>query len=329
MGSPLQPRNEIGNENAAQDLYGLGVRLGYYLQALAWILYQHGDKKSLEYSKGLKLASGSITISILASWFNYAAEAAFSPSEAIVVLMILTSLSLPAKYAAYEAGIILDETIGVITLMLTALAESAALLWAFSSLVHTLSRLGTPNLVFFFSPVSLTGWFRYLALVCLTIDALFSSYLAYRLLRVQIVAWKLSAATNRALGKEESLRYIRKFTSYDLSWISVIGFSLHWLLVIVAVEMTLRWNHLTPSNKRSPGQLIPFLTGCIILVDSLSVVAREHAPLYQILVPIRLLRWLIFTRAGLLRLPHFGMRFAQRTLNLRSSPDSTVGHAIV
>src|SRR2546430_16170082 len=55
-----------GSSIAARDLYGLGVRLGFYLQGSAWIFHLlRPDKES---GRGLKLACGSITIAILASW---------------------------------------------------------------------------------------------------------------------------------------------------------------------------------------------------------------------------------------------------------------------
>ncbi|KAJ5737650.1 uncharacterized protein N7483_002775 [Penicillium malachiteum] len=277
MRSAPHPRNEFGNEDAAQDLYGLGVRLGFYLQALAMILYLYGDEKN--YGKGLKIASGSITVSILASWFNYAAEAAFSPSEAIVVLMILMSLSFPAKYTLLNPRTIMDETIGVITLLLTELATCTALLWTFSSLVHTLPRLGTPNVMFFFSPVSLTGWFRYLALVYLVIDAITSLYLAYRIVCVLMIVWKCYAANRRELYEEESAQIVKIIKWSEDQFMLTIILWLVWVFAIVAVETTLQWNHLTPLNDlRSPGQLIPFVTGCILLIDSISVAAREHVP---------------------------------------------------
>ncbi|GCB25929.1 hypothetical protein AAWM_08814 [Aspergillus awamori] len=153
MKSTFIPRSEeIGNSDAAEDLYGLGVRLGFYLQALAMILHMFGDSKT----SGLRIASGSITVSILASWFSYAAQAQFSPSEAIIVLLYLMPLSLPAKFTLVNPHTIKGESIGILTLVLTQLATCAALLWTFATLVNTLPRLGTPNLGFFFAPVSLT-----------------------------------------------------------------------------------------------------------------------------------------------------------------------------
>ncbi|KAJ5400297.1 hypothetical protein N7465_010786 [Penicillium sp. CMV-2018d] len=328
MNLSLQPHEEIGNDEAAQDLYGLGVRLGFYLQALAMIMYLYGDKKN--YGKGLKLASGSITVSVLASWFRYATEAEFSPSEAVVVLMILMSLSFPAKWTLRNPRTIMGETIGIITILLTELATCTALLWTFASLVHSLPRLGTPNVVFFFSPVSLTGWFRYLALVYLVLDAITSLYLAYRMVLVMMIVWRCYAAGHREPDEQESAAIVNTIDWEDDQFRLTIMLWLAWVFAIVAVETTLRWNHLTPSNDlRSPGQLIPFVTGCIILIDSMSIVAREHVPSYaKIFVPIWSLGWLVISPARLSKFPGFVMRFARKKRAFQSSSNSTADHEL-
>ncbi|GKZ66074.1 hypothetical protein AnigIFM50267_010913 [Aspergillus niger] len=274
MNSTFIPRSEeIGNSDAAEDLYGLGVRLGFYLQALAMILYMFGDRKT--YGTGLKIASGSITVSVLASWFSYAAQAQFSPSEAIIVLFYLTSLSLPAKYTLINPRTIKGESIGVFTLILTELATCAALLWTFATLVDTLPRLGTPNLGFFFAPVSLTGWFRYLALAYFVIDATTSLISVSKMFQVLHIAWKpdgSSESESLSSDKEEQIKELIMWKG----WLIYIA-GLYWVFSIVAIETTLVWNHLTPLNDLgSPGQLIPFVTGVILLLDSIAVVAREH-----------------------------------------------------
>ncbi|PYI11657.1 hypothetical protein BO78DRAFT_457545 [Aspergillus sclerotiicarbonarius CBS 121057] len=297
MKSALPPRHEIGNSDAAADLYGLGVRLGFYLQALAMILYMYGDEKT--YGKGLKVASGSITVSVLASWFCYASQAEFSPSEAILVLYYLMSLSFPAKYTLLNPRTIKGETIGVLTLVLTELATCAALIWTFATLVHTLPRLGTSNLTFFFAPVSLTGWFRYLALVYLVLDALSSLSSVHKIFRVLGVAWNADNITpDEENLSNETCAEISKIMQWDENQLPItIMMWLTWIFAIVAVETTLVWNDLTPlNNLQSPGQLIPFVTGIILFLDSIATPAHSkiccktwvpnRAPMLPFLRPI-------------------------------------------
>ncbi|KAI1183154.1 hypothetical protein F5B17DRAFT_152468 [Nemania serpens] len=324
---------QIGSPEAAQDLYGLGVRVGFYLQALGMILYNYGNGE--DYGKGLKLASGSITLSILASWFVFAAYQSFSPSEAVIVLLVLISLSFPAKTTLLNPRTIADETTGLIILVIVELGTCGALLWTFSRLVDTLPTFGTDNVVFFFAKVAINGWFKILALVYCVIDATTSVLFVYKVTCVIAIAWdyksgKLSRVGNMAceysattipavvstptvdltpastmvatLQDEESAPATAPCTrevvesvkmesriKEKMDWESMrntiryLGW-LIWILVIVAVELTVRWNHLSPSTDlRAPGQLIPFVTGIIIFIDSIFVVGRQLRPRLQTL----------------------------------------------
>lgn len=266
-----------GNPDAAQDLYGLGVRVGVYLQALGMILYNYGDKE--DYGKGLKVASGSITLSILASWYVFAARAVFSPSEAVIVLLVLMSVSFPAKMTLLNPRTIVGETIGLIALLLPELATCAALVWTFARLVDTLPALQTPGVMFFFAKVSLHGWFRYLALVYCIIDALTSLSFAYKVARVTTIAWNCYKEARKEASQQEEEQIGEIIRWDDLGTTIRLLRWLIWVLEVVAVELTVRWNHLSPtSDLQAPGQLIPLVTGVIILIDSAFVAGRRVAP---------------------------------------------------
>jgi len=310
---------QTGNPDAAQDLYGLGVRVGFYLQALGMVLYNYGDKEN--YGKGIKVASGSMTVSVLASWFVFAYRGLFSPSEAIIVLLILIGLLFPAKTTLLNPRTIVGETMGLITLLVVELGTCSALLWMFARLVDTLPALETDNVVFFFAKVAIDGWFRYLALVYCVIDAVTSISFAYKVTRVIAKSWVYKAedyqyqaigtpastttsvsdrtqmeatpVTPQAgeLGNRDEQEPTRdgglesKFESI-INWkdmdgeIRLIGW-LTWILVIMAVELTVQWNHLSPStNLQAPGQLIPFVTGIIIFIDSCFVAGNQLLPQY-------------------------------------------------
>ncbi|KAI9934521.1 hypothetical protein ASPWEDRAFT_643314 [Aspergillus wentii DTO 134E9] len=272
----MLPRDpSVGNSDAAQDLYGIGVRVGFYLQALGMILYNYSIKE--DYGKGLKIASGSITLSLLASWYVFAAQGLFSPSEAIMVLLIVMSLSLPAKVTLLNPRNVVGETIGLITLVLVELGTCAALLWTFARLIHTLPRLQTPNIIFFFAPVSITGWFQYVALVVCTVDALFSLPYVYKVARVIEISWRLYRENHAEISKEdgekiheEKYRQIAERIDWEnhRKGIAILRW-LAWILVIIAVETTIYWNQLSPLNDfQSPGQLIPLVAGIVIFIDS-------------------------------------------------------------
>lgn len=306
---------QVGNPDAAQDLYGLGVRIGFYLQALGMLLYMYsgeigdnennggennsnennsnnndrnsnsgeqniGERHSGEnYGQGLKVASGTITVSILAAWFRFAARGLFSPCEAVIVLLLLISLYFPAKLTLSNPRTIIGEMVGLIALLLVELGTCSALLWTFARLVITLPVLGTENVVFFFAKVALDGWFRVAALVYCVFDAATSIIFVYRVMGVTKIAWcyyndptrpnKESRETIDRIEEIMNRKPLKKETQY-FSWIL-------WLLIVVSVEVTIYWNNLSPSNDlQTPGQLMPLITGTIIVIDSSLVANRRR-----------------------------------------------------
>lgn len=70
----LDRREDIGNPNAASNLYGLGIRLGQYFQGLGMILL--ADRPNKRCGTGLKLAGGSIGLARLSSWTIFARKKA-------------------------------------------------------------------------------------------------------------------------------------------------------------------------------------------------------------------------------------------------------------
>ena len=157
------PRDSIGNQNAAADVYGLGVRLGFYLQGFTQLLHLIPLRK--DSGRGVKLACASIAISILASWSVLAGDKLISPCETFLVTFILNSVTLPATFAVFNPDAIVGEGIGSILFILTVVWTNVATTWTYAKLWHTLPLLHTENVVFFFAPVSVTGWFRKLGLV--------------------------------------------------------------------------------------------------------------------------------------------------------------------
>ncbi|KAF3207856.1 hypothetical protein TWF106_007132 [Orbilia oligospora] len=276
------PAGDAGNPDAAQDLYGLGIRLGLYFQVLGWIFYSLGG------GKGLKLASVSITIPILVTWFLFASKQLFSPCEAFIVLVLLSSLNFPAKATLYnDSKEMVRETTGVIMLLLVELGICGALLWLFATLVKSLPTLLTENAAFFFAKVPLNGWFRFLALVYCAFDAATSLYSCFRVGHVFILYYrfKRSKSIEDILKEKEfgdqntNNNDSASNQGKDKRHLNYFSHALHCIvlvLAVLAVELTIKWNHLVPiTDFQSPGQLIPFTAGIIILADSIFVLGNR------------------------------------------------------
>ncbi|KAF3103803.1 hypothetical protein TWF594_001948 [Orbilia oligospora] len=262
----------LGNDNAAQDLYGTGVRVGLYLQSAGLALYNYSnDKRSRQ---GVKIAPGSICIAILSPWFVFAAQQAFSPCEAFIVILMLSSL-FPAGSTLHNIDDAIGQHIlGLVAILLSTLGISLAFLWTFGKLVVTLPELGTKNVVFFFARVSLKGWFRWLALAYSSIDAILTLVFSFKLVRLIKFSWIFRRRENPGSHTEDWLPELR-------GWDRAIQWAVR-VWVIITVEVTIRWNHLQPaSDFRAPGQLIPLISGLFIFMDSL--LAVDFKPLTSVL----------------------------------------------
>jgi hypothetical protein len=89
----LKSRDGVGirSSAAASDLYGLGVRAGFYVQGLRILI---NLPRNLEDSgAGLKLACGGISLSLLVSRIILAAQANISSAKAFLVLSLVFSLA--------------------------------------------------------------------------------------------------------------------------------------------------------------------------------------------------------------------------------------------
>lgn len=276
--------NFIGSPDAAQDLYGLGVRLGLYLQGMGMIFSMVRSRKA---GIGVKLATGSICISILVSWTVLASHREFSPCEAYLELFLLSSVLAPGKMVLFNPDSLIGETIGLICLLITELWWEAAGLWLFARLYTTLPTLGTENVTFFFAKVFIGGWFRILMLVLAVLGLPSEVIFAYRVIRALGVAIAVYRRGGTEMTEEERktaavygddmLPFAEtilegekaSFQRY-LEILRRILPILVWIYSVTTVETTISWNRLTPSTDlRSPGQLIPFATGIIVFVDGL------------------------------------------------------------
>jgi hypothetical protein len=146
----------------------------------------------------------------------------------------------------------------------------------FANLVVTLPHLGTENVIFLFVPVRIDGWFRWVALAYCSIATMFLFGFVYTVILVVLL-------TLRKESDGDDHAYITGIA--DILGMKEIPFwarCLHLVnlvVVMVAIEFTIRWNHLVPSTDlQSPGQLIPLVTGILICIDGCYVAVKAQFP---------------------------------------------------
>jgi hypothetical protein len=249
---------------------------------LGMIFYMLRSRSS---GSGVKLASGSISISILSSWTIMASNVGFSPCEAYLNLLLLSAIVAPAKMALFDVDSLVGEGVGLLAVFVTELWLCAAYGWLFARLYRVLPLLGTENVTFFFARVSLDGWFRIFMLVlCVLMDwpsTIWWSIKVIRALRVLIAVYRRGASEMTKSEREEANIYDLKGTVAIPQWWTKFvrrGVPIFlWIYSVTTVETTITWNHLSPSTElTSPGQLIPLVTGIIIFIDGLQVLLRRQ-----------------------------------------------------
>ncbi|KAF2673241.1 hypothetical protein BT63DRAFT_150970 [Microthyrium microscopicum] len=133
-----------GNEVFAQDIYGLGIRAGLYLQAIS---SQIVAVRPLRQPGGAApmLFSTVVCISILGSWTRRAALYDISPAESIVVFNILGT-NLATAFIGTVNGGVRGNAFGLCCWLVSTLWLQGAQLWFYPVGSSLLPYLGTENL---------------------------------------------------------------------------------------------------------------------------------------------------------------------------------------
>jgi len=164
------PSSMPGSSVAASDLYGIGVRVGFYLQTLGMsfncIAIMNGEKTA---ALGIKLAASSNIIAILISWTILVRQKEISPAEARLVLGLLGLFLAPGLTSLLNSQYAVEESVGMALLLVSIVWVNIANLWFWASLYRELPALGTAGRVWYFTSVSVTGWYRTYMLVAFSI----------------------------------------------------------------------------------------------------------------------------------------------------------------
>ena len=277
-----------GSSFAASDIYGLGIRVGLYCQAIGMFLAAiPGPKRA---SIGIKLTSSGYMIAILTSWTVLVQRQEMSPCEGWLILTLTGMLAIPAAVTCYDFDSIIGETFAFDLVFLSFLWTASSAIWFWATLYQSLPLLGTNDLVWFFVNVNITGWFRIFALALNSLEALLIGPSAI----VAILCWSFIAFIAYLTGQDD-LKFMevetpdesdwdRNRRAYWLKWkkrakeaasSAWIFSSFNYIFSIVAAEMIIRANDLSPqTDLLQPGQLIPLTIGAVTLVDGIFTVIR-------------------------------------------------------
>lgn len=262
-----------GNSAAAGDLYGLGVRVGLYLQTLGMLLSLIGagkdsvqDKKS---GAGLKLAISANMLAILFSTVTLIRRKTISPCETWLILTLIQQLIYASWSALCNPYTVSGEGIGIFALCFANVAVAAVTVQFWATTYNELPLLGTPNLAWFYVNVVLNHWFRIFSLVGASLNIFANALLVLAVSPLMVIAWE--AWWN---GKKKDVT--------DMDWLRYLGIFLTiflalpvWVMTIAGAEEIIKGNNLTPQTDLSqPGQSIPLAIGIITSVDGLAAFVR-------------------------------------------------------
>ena len=157
-----------GNPQAAGDLYGVGLRVGAYLQIFGMLFScVRTENRSRD---GILLLSSSVCLSLFLALTILMSRRDLSPCETWLILSLTAAYGAPRFFAFSEKS---EPKAGVATVccLLSLLWQHVLYFWFWTTLYEQLPLLATANLAWFFVPVDLAGWFRTFMLVATCIDA--------------------------------------------------------------------------------------------------------------------------------------------------------------
>jgi len=155
-------RRTNGNPNIAGDLYGVGLRVGAYLQIFGMLLSCiRSENRS---RAGILLLSSAVCLSLFFALSIVVARREISPCEAWLVLTLAAAYGSP-RFCAVNEDNKPKAGIATVCCLVSLLWQQVFYFWFWTTGYRKLPLLGTDNQVWFFAPVDLAGWFRIFMLV--------------------------------------------------------------------------------------------------------------------------------------------------------------------
>jgi len=189
---------QTGNPIVARDVYGVGLRVGAYLQLFGMLLLCL--RSGAASSTTVLVLSSSICLSLCTALTILAARHSISPCEVWLIL------SLTAAYGNLRFFAIQDKNhpkagFPAVYGLVSVVWQQVLSFWFWTTLYRELPLLGTANLGWFFVPVDLAGWFRIFMLVVTCLESLMTTIVIGPYLDLIII--RFSIWTRAELGEDE------------------------------------------------------------------------------------------------------------------------------
>ncbi|KAF8241616.1 hypothetical protein K440DRAFT_608344 [Wilcoxina mikolae CBS 423.85] len=254
------------------DMYGLGIRLGVYFNAIAMLISFTFDQRSIS---SISFSNGLFQFSMLIglSYITITEPDRFHLVEAAIVVMFTfcsttpfrIDFELPRDYTLEKIQQFSRMTLIPALRKSIELALLAYSVWFWFRGIDRLSSTPCTSYGFFFARVSFFGWFRTLGKIYSIIE--FSSHVLMLYLLPVLIFFE-----DRVPGMEEILEELRMYfrprksqqprptTAHAVY--RKLNLILGVVFCILSVELMIRWNNITGVNSiASVGQMIPFLIG--------------------------------------------------------------------
>jgi hypothetical protein len=257
---PKQLNARVGNDFAGSDIYGIGVRVGFYLQGIAFAM----NAFTSETRKGMLLAAASVQAAILASLSVLLSRDSISPAEMLIILDMIAFTTLPAILALITVDS-RGQGLGVVLFVVDTLWANGLTTWFWAKGYNTLPLLGTSNAGFIYTRVQIDGWFR-------TFNLVYASLAWVGEVGILILgAYLLQQSFGYFEDEENEFKEssVIDFILPVIPWSALIMLIFTIPLLVVATEKMIQWNNLSPTTDLSaPGQVIPFAVGVVGLCDA-------------------------------------------------------------
>lgn len=284
---------ELCNFDGNADMYGLGIRLGYYLQWYGGILASLLAPKEVS---GARFALALFISATFLALIIQTAQRNLYIVEVYIILLLtfgayisLVPLFLwrlvtgcnplldPSRFPIVKAGSTYSDLHALLLL-----AVAGFQMWFWITKIPELDGLDCPRYGLIFAKVRLND----LAFQVVNIVL----YFIIGVTVLVLCAMRVSKLVNDPDGRIEKKDWDIRKSKYEKQWLDQRIDRLHWLglsnnfitasIIVVATELTIRWNRIANVNDvSSAGQLIPYVIGLGVVVRVLHVWRKRGYPL--------------------------------------------------